>query len=235
LVTLLIGGVLIFFMISRQDAETADSSSFAPYESADVPVVEAEAEAATGQAVATAKAPSNPGVAEVEKFRPTPPDPTPLEHLAAMNVDADEARAADKYGGFEPLPPRVPPLTGFPENEEPPIPKEKIQQVLVDEYMPVVKRCYEDLLNEFPDAMPTGRVVVAFDIVAEDGEGRVALAERGDGTTLFEGEFHNCLLSNLGEVVFPTPDGEQKLRVNYPFHFFKKVPDHIKTSTRNNQ
>lgn len=94
---------------------------------------------------------------------------------------------------------------------------EDIQRVLNEQFKPVAKRCYEQAIEQFPDAEVDGRVVVSFDIIAENGEGRVELAELGEASTLFDDGLHDCMLSSLGEVVFPAGDG--KLRVNFPFNF----------------
>lgn len=103
------------------------------------------------------------------------------------------------------------------QNSSSTISRQAIQQVLNEQFRPVAKRCYEQVIEQYPDAKVDGRVVVAFDIIAEGGEGRVELAELGENSTLFDDGLHDCMLSSLGDVVFPASDA--KLRVNYPFNF----------------
>lgn len=105
------------------------------------------------------------------------------------------------------------------EAKPPPISPDDIRRVIGEQYRPVAKRCYEETRAQFPDAQVDGRVELFFDIIAENNQGRVELAEPGEGSTLFAGGLHDCMLDGLGDVVFPVPEGEQKVRVKYPFNF----------------
>lgn len=115
--------------------------------------------------------------------------------------------------------------TQDPSSAPPAIPSQDIQRVMADQYKPAVKECYAKISEQFPDVGVSGRVVVAFDIIAEDGQGRVELAEPGENSTLFDDELRDCMLGGLGDVMFPVPEGAQKLRVNYPFNFATDEPD----------
>jgi hypothetical protein len=147
-------------------------------------------------------APVESGVAPTGSKSPTTPQP---DRAASPGAEASpsEAEASDKSDA-----------------DGPGLDMEAIQEAM-NSYKPVVKRCYERLLQDFPDV--SGKVTIAFDIITEEGEGRIELAELADSddvgvkTDLFDTRLHDCMLSNLGELTFPAPRGGQKLRVNYPF------------------
>ena len=88
----------------------------------------------------------------------------------------------------------------------------------IEAVRPLVKVCYEEMLQEFPKA--SGKVVVGFRIGAEDGEGRVEMSElKDDGTTLFDEKLHDCLQARISEAKFSAPSGGGVVDVRYPFVF----------------
>jgi hypothetical protein len=138
------------------------------------------------------------------------PSPSPDRNTTPGNKPGNEP-------GNEPSPKPSPnPATDDSADDKPSIDRQAIQDSL-REYAPIAKQCYEDLLGEFPQA--EGSVVVAFDVTAEDGQGRVELAEVSDRTDLFDVQLHDCMLKQLGEVTFPAPRDDETLRVTYPFNF----------------
>lgn len=83
---------------------------------------------------------------------------------------------------------------------------------------PMVKVCYEETLEEFPDA--AGKVTIGFRIIGEDGKGRVEMSELDqEGTTLFDEKLHDCLQNRVAEAEFEAPEGGGVVNVRYPFVF----------------
>lgn len=150
------------------------------------------------------------------------PDGTPPE-LAALDASAPDAASSaspppaahDRPTAPESAPARHEAAGG----DQPPPAAITREEVLegIEAFRPVVGRCYEDVLREFPEA--AGRVIVEFDVVARGGEGRVELAELGEGTTLFDNHLHDCMLESLGDVTFSVTSGDGTVRVRYPFNF----------------
>lgn len=107
------------------------------------------------------------------------------------------------------------------ESDEPPsgtLDKETIKQG-IESIRPLVKACYEESLEEFPDA--AGRVTVGFRVIGEEGEGRVELAELDEEkTTLFDERLHDCMMQQIGDATFDAPPEEGGVvNVTYPFSF----------------
>ncbi len=94
----------------------------------------------------------------------------------------------------------------------------------VKEITPFVKACYEEVLVDFPDA--AGTVVMEFDIIAENGAGRVEMSKLNqEKTTLYDTRLHNCMLESIGDVNFDIPSGGGKVSVKYPFKFTNEPED----------
>jgi|GEM_PF-4062782 len=212
----------IFLRPAAAPVSNADSEAgaFAPYAFADAPVLEHSARQEVSPQNTKLRA-TESGVGRLK--------PRATEDISAARTDA---RRSDPTG-FEPEP-RAPgessdaavPVAqnrasaerSLAEEDTPgSIRPEDIQRVLEEQFKPVAKSCYEKVIAQFPDAEIDGRVVLAFDVISAGGEGRVELAELGEESTLFDDELHDCMLSQLGDVVFPSANG--KLRVNYPFNF----------------
>lgn len=89
----------------------------------------------------------------------------------------------------------------------------------IESIRPLVKVCYEESLEDFPDA--AGRVTVGFRVIGEEGEGRVELAELDqEKTTLFDERLHDCMMQQIGDATFDTPpEGGGVVNVTYPFSF----------------
>lgn len=88
---------------------------------------------------------------------------------------------------------------------------------------PLVKDCYDRMLDDFPDA--EGKIVVQLKVKAIEGIGEVEAVKVGDDekTDLFDTKMHECMSDALGFVTFPI-EGEEdaEVIVNYPFSFQKK-------------
>ena len=90
----------------------------------------------------------------------------------------------------------------------------------IDRVKPLVKGCYETLLDEFPEA--EGRVVVRMKVRNIEGIGEVELVQIGEGTELFDEKMHGCLGQAMELVTFPIDGLEgDEVVVTYPYQFQK--------------
>ena len=90
--------------------------------------------------------------------------------------------------------------------------------MLREQYIPVARECYDELLARQPTA--SGKVVLEFAIVGDGDAGvvdRVALRE-GEGETSFDDpEFTQCMRESMYTAVFePPPPGAGETTVVYP-------------------
>lgn len=214
-VAIILFGQFCAQMDSQKAAESAATAPplFAPFAAAD--------NSATGGVIGAEDAPTD---AHARGSKPdiNPAKPNPSTEKTAQNK-ADilpEAQAPTPPAEAKSAASKTPSQSNLAGEAEPTsISPDDIQRVIGEQYRPVAKRCYEETRARFPDTQVDGRVVLSFDIIAENNEGRVELAEPGEDSTLFADGLHDCMLGGLGDVVFPVPDGEQKVRVKYPFNF----------------
>lgn len=93
-----------------------------------------------------------------------------------------------------------------------------MRRALQEQYVPVAKSCYEELLARQPRAQ--GKVVLAFSIVGDsdaDAGGVVEEAELRDDSTMDDPEFVQCMRESLYSTVFePPPRGASKTTIVYP-------------------
>jgi hypothetical protein len=94
--------------------------------------------------------------------------------------------------------------------------REYVQQALREQYVPVAKACYEELLSR--DAKANGRVVVRFSIVGDpDTGGVVDRVEFTDETTFEDSDFTQCMRESMYASIFePPPEGTPEVSVVYP-------------------
>lgn len=103
--------------------------------------------------------------------------------------------------------------------------RDEIQAVMF-EIRPLVKKCYEKTLADFPNA--SGKVVIAFEIKGDedDVEGRVELAElESEKSDLRDEKLHDCLMLVISDITTDSPGSGEVLRVNYPFSFLTKAKE----------
>jgi hypothetical protein len=81
---------------------------------------------------------------------------------------------------------------------------------------PEVKKCYEKLLEAFPEA--DGRITLKFTVVDSDGVGRVDLEDIDEDSSLNEKTLNECIIENLRNLEFPAPEGGD-VQISYPFSF----------------
>lgn len=173
-------------------------------------------EAPTGERDSPTPAPADD---EAEREPGQPANDNPAEETAPPSVDpsaepntdgdadTDEVEEADAAPSPERPPPDAPP-TGM-------LDKETIQDG-IRAVTPYIKACFEEGLKQDPSL--AGRVVVSFEIEAEEGEGRITRGEVKEAETqsLF---FEACVLREVAKARFDAPRGGGKVSVTYPFSF----------------
>ncbi len=97
--------------------------------------------------------------------------------------------------------------------------REYIKRTVREQYFPVARECYGELLARQPTA--AGRVTLEFDIVGDGDAGvvdRVSLRDQDDGDDSIEDpEFRLCMTESMYTAVFePPPPGANETTVVYP-------------------
>ena len=143
---------------------------------------------------------------------------------AARRREAQEAksRAAEKSPASAPIAPdtdRASPSQAPPpaqRSEEDQRRRDYLQRTMREQYYPVARDCYEELLGRDPKA--AGKVVLEFAIVGDGDAGVVdRVATREDENTIDDPEFVMCMRESLYTAVFePPPPGASETTVVYP-------------------
>lgn len=128
------------------------------------------------------------------------------EFAGGGNIHDFQGGAAAERGGEEPAA----------ERKAGTLSREALQES-IETLRPIARQCYLDALKDFPDV--DGRVMLEFEIISEGGEGRVAMTEIGEDSTLYESSIHTCLQHHISDVVFDSPGEDAVMKVTYPFHF----------------
>lgn len=128
------------------------------------------------------------------------------EFAGGGNIPDFQGGAAAERGGEEPAA----------ERKAGTLSREALQES-IETLRPIARQCYLDALKDFPDV--DGRVMLEFEIISEGGEGRVAMTEIGEDSTLYESSIHTCLQHHISDVVFDSPGEDAVMKVTYPFHF----------------
>jgi hypothetical protein len=137
-----------------------------------------------------------------------------------------EAAAKQPASGQERSEPTTPPvefvLPGSaptpppPESPEAVRRRDYLRRAIKEQYIPVARDCYQELLERKPTA--AGKVVLEFAIVGDGDAGvvdRVAL--RDDKDTIEDPEFLLCMTESMYAAVFePPPPGAEETTVVYP-------------------
>jgi hypothetical protein len=93
--------------------------------------------------------------------------------------------------------------------------REYLQRAMREQYSPVARSCYEELLGRDPKA--AGKVVLFFSIVGDADAGVVEDVELRDGTTFDDPEFTTCMRESLYSTVFEAPPkGSERTTVQFP-------------------
>lgn len=104
-----------------------------------------------------------------------------------------------------------PPMT--PEEDE--RRRQYIREAVREQYFPIARSCYEELLERQPTA--SGKIVMSFVIVGDGEDGVVDRVELGDDTTMDDPEFTLCMRESMYSTIFePPPPGAEETTVVYP-------------------
>jgi hypothetical protein len=93
-----------------------------------------------------------------------------------------------------------------------------IQERIRNDFVPMAKGCYQDLLRRKPEV--EGDVVVGFEILGDESVGGVVnSAEIRDESTLRDESLETCLRESFLAVYFDPPPGGGRATIRFPFHF----------------
>lgn len=93
--------------------------------------------------------------------------------------------------------------------------RQYIQSAVREQYIPIARACYEELLGRQPTA--AGQVVMSFAIVGDGKDGVVSEVELADGTTMDDSELTLCMRESMYATIFePPPPGAEATTVVYP-------------------
>lgn len=121
---------------------------------------------------------------------------------------ASDPNAANAASGGAAPPPR----------DDRPLDKEYIQERVREDFFPMAKQCYEELLARKPSA--AGRFVVKFKIVGDEKVGGVVdEAEVDPSSTLVDEKMSTCLRESMLAMAFKPPHKGGSVTVTYPIQF----------------
>ena len=100
-----------------------------------------------------------------------------------------------------------------------------LQSVIREDFVPMAKKCYEELLTRQPDA--GGRIMMTFKIVGDDKLGGIVedAAVEADGGVADE-KMSTCVRESLSTLAFRPPADDDVVTIVYPVVFNpKREPD----------
>jgi hypothetical protein len=90
-----------------------------------------------------------------------------------------------------------------------------IRDAVREQYFPIARSCYQELLDRNPTA--SGKVVMSFAIVGDGEDGVVDQVGLDDDTTMDDPEFALCMRESMYSTIFePPPPGTDETTVVYP-------------------
>ena len=96
--------------------------------------------------------------------------------------------------------------------------KEYIRDTVREEVVPLVRECYNNLLENDPDI--AGRMVLQFAIMGDESVGGIVdEMEFGEDSEIQDEDFRECVSESMMSTVFDPPEGGGKVVVTYPFAF----------------
>jgi hypothetical protein len=152
------------------------------------------------------------------------PRPSTTTHLRSPSVEARRAtreradsirRKLDERRRSARAP--VVPAAAGPEAEKADAERRRafIQKAVREQYIPVAKSCYEELLARLPKA--AGKVVLYFSIAGDEESGGVVdHVETRDGTTFDDPEFLLCMRESMYSTLFDPPPNGGETTIEYP-------------------
>jgi hypothetical protein len=154
-----------------------------------------------------------------------------VRQRAAVRNAAHQAQASAAPPGSAPQPgsastpaaPEPPPAMTAEEEEHRRV---YIRNAVREQYFPIARSCYEELLARQPKAK--GRIMMSFAIVGDGDAGVVDRVEFGEGTTMDDPEFTLCMRESMYSTVFePPPSGTQETTVVYPLELDPGEPEDV--------
>ena len=153
---------------------------------------------------------------------PTPAPPSSWQSPAVLarratreRADAIRKQLDERRRNTQNVPAAAPPLGPEAEQEAAERRREFLQKAVREQYIPVAKSCYEELLARRPKA--SGKVVLYFSIVGdEDTGGVVDHVETRDGTSFDDPEFLLCMRESMYSTLFDPPPSGGETTVEYP-------------------
>lgn len=148
----------------------------------------------------------------------TTAEPPPVEHRdrdhAKWSQARDEIRSALERRHSSPA-------SAAPQPEAEPqgtLTKEYIRERVREDVLPLVKECYDNLLEQQPKS--GGRMVLKFAIMGdEDVGGIVDGVELAEESEIQDADFRECLTESTMSAVFDPPEGGGRVEITYPFVF----------------
>jgi hypothetical protein len=132
------------------------------------------------------------------------------ERADAIRKQLDERRQNPQH-----VPAVAPPLGAEAEKATAQRRREFLQKAVQEQYIPVAKSCYEELLARLPEA--SGKIVLYFSIVGDqDTGGVVDHVETRDGTSFDDPEFLLCMRESMYSTLFEPPPNGGETTVEYP-------------------
>ena len=93
--------------------------------------------------------------------------------------------------------------------------REYLREAVREQYLPIARSCYQELLEREPTA--SGKIVMSFAIVGDGEDGVVDRVELGDDTTMDDPELTLCMRESMYSIIFePPPPGAKETTVVYP-------------------
>ena len=98
------------------------------------------------------------------------------------------------------------------------LPKEYIRATVQEQVVPLVRECYENLLEREPEL--SGRMVLQFTIMGDESVGGIVdEMDFGVDSEISDLDFRECVSETMMSTVFDPPEGGGKVVVTYPFIF----------------
>lgn len=225
-------GLVVFYWKPESPSATRASSAFDPYSSDAKASPDRTARSAPHE-IDPRREPTSPTNGSSLDRRKTQPDAQKAAEVPPAHptrVSATTTPSAER--GTKRTPSMVGPLTWMaelPERERAAIAQEldtpptkpfpldlQIRRRSIDMTREVVFDCFDALKQRQPQS--TGRMIVAFNLVASEGRAQVLEPSIPTQLNLDDPPFTHCILKGLESIEFASED-EGRMRVEYPFLF----------------
>jgi hypothetical protein len=213
---LALGGAAVWSYRSLRPASSIADPSAASAGSRPIPALERDASPREPATLEIAPArPSRLQPREDERRALDRPRADRIRRLAAQRRTTEQARAASGTPE-DPKAANAGPQPAALTAEEDQRRRDYVQRAVREQYIPVARSCYEELLGRDPKA--SGTVVMEFAIVGGADAGVVDRVELRDDTTIDDPEFTLCMRESMYSTLFePPPPGTSETTVVYPF------------------